>query len=1345
MNSSTRLQFAALLLIALLFPFSAQANLSAQGQAQPAASRLQRTVFPRPAAQIDAELRDQAGQLSVVIELEDTPSALSFAQAQRSGLSLQATQTTAQRQLAQVERAQQRLLAPLSQLGAQVLYRTQRVYNGIAARVDASKLDQIARLPGVKAVHRLVKHRMSLSSSVPLIGAPELWEGIDLPSGLTGDGIDIAIIDSGVDYIHVGLGGSGLQADYDRNNPASIGETPALFPTTRVVGGYDFAGDAYNGGNTPQPDPDPMDCNGHGSHVAGIAAGNGVLEDGSAYSASYNTNTHNLNFRIGPGVAPEARIYALKVFGCDGYTELVSQAIEWAVDPNGDGNFGDRVDVINMSLGSDFGYDNDATSVAANNAVMVGTIVVASAGNDGDTTFITGSPGTASRVISVASSVDATDIFDGFRENSPTATVRPAMNSVAYDWDAMAAPVTADLVYPPTQRTGCEAFSAANTALIAGKIVLLDWTDDECGSVARGANLVAAGAAGGILVDNSDIFDLFITGSAVIPMVSAPKAVGDALKIDLGLATVNVTLDKQYIASVPYTDPNQLDTLSSFSSRGPRRDGSVLKPDIAAPGHGIFSVNTGTGDGGISIDGTSMAAPHIAGAMALLRQLHPTWTIEELKALVMNTAVNNLRSDLPASAALLAPMRVGAGRVDLPRAAANEVLAYTESNEGLVSVSFGNVEVLGTTTLTRTVNIVNKGATPVTYNLAYVPATTVSGVSYSLSAASVTIAAGGSTTVDVIMSADAAQMKHAIDPTLSPEQSSSGAEIARPWLSEASGYLALTTSGPATQHFTAWIGGNQENPATGSAVTATATFTYTAATNQIDYEITFTKPITLTAAHFHSAPAGRNGPVVIPIPTGDSTFVAGESLTGSAAVSPANLPLLLSGGLYVNFHTAAYPGGEIRGQVVPSLDDTALRLPIYANARPASDMSAVGEVNLNDTAVTTATLELTGSGVNTGANYPYDTVSLVSAFELQHSSPNEASSNADNDEADLAYVGVASNVASTSAFTETVLYFGIATHGDWSTPNQVEFDIFIDTDRDGEDDFVLFNSNLGWMSLNDQNDLMLTFLLDLETDDIYIQGFVNGLSPEEYDTALFNSNVLVLPVFAEDLGLTAVNSRFNYRVESFSLDSSGSEPSASWAIAGREDQTPTLTFDAAHPGIDTSGGAIDRPIYRDLPAEELQLTYNHTALTQSGSRGVLLLHHMNKRGERAQVLLSDPPVSEPALNVIGSSSGKPGSYFSLEAQGFAPEQELRITVDGQTVLTQSTDTDGRLRFVLYFSSVAPQRSYTVIATSVAEPTQSAQTQVTIDNAATLLPRPEASAGPVIKVLPELYFPAIWRQ
>jgi subtilisin family serine protease len=1340
MNSTRRIQLTILLLVALLFPLSAQATPAPQGHIQPTANHLSRTAIPnaRPEGLIDEGLRGRSGPLGVVIELQDTPSALVFARAQRRGSSLQATQT-AQLQLAQVERAQQSVLAPLSQLGAQVIYRTQRVYNGIAAHVDASKLEQIARLPGVKAIHPLVRHYPSLSSSVPLIGAPQLWAGSGLPATLTGVGIKVAVIDTGIDYIHAGFGGSGLQADYDRNDTTSIGDSPALFPTARVVAGYDFAGDDYNGNNTPQPDPDPMDCNGHGSHVAGIAVGNGVTDTGAAYTGPYNATTHqNVNFRIGPGVAPQASLIGLRVFGCDGSTELVNQAIEWAVDPNGDGNFADRVDVINMSLGSDFGHETDATSVAADNAVEAGVIVVTSAGNDGDSTFITGSPGTSPRVISVASSVDAADVIDGFRENAPTPTTWPASFSVAYDWAGMAAPVTADLVYPPDQRSACAAFSSANQALIAGKIVLVDWTEGECGSVARGANLVAAGAVGAILADNSDVFDLFITGSAAIPMVSAPKSVGDALKAKLP-GTVNISLSNQYTASVPYDDPQQVDTLSSFSSRGPRRDGSVLKPDVSAPGQGIFSVATGTGSSGTSISGTSMAAPHIAGSMALLRQLHPTWSIEELKALVMNTAVTNLRAGLDPGATLLAPMRVGAGRADLPRAAASDVVAYAQGDDGLVSVSFGSVEVLGTTTLTRTIQVVNKGASPATYNLAYVPATTIPGVTYALSAPSVTVGAGATATVDVTMSANGTQMKHVIDPTLSTTQAFGTGQLGRPWLSEASGYLALTEAGLAAPTFAAWINGSQENPPADSDVTATATFTYNSATGQIDYAVTFASPITLTAAHFHSGAAGQNGPVRIPIATGDNTFGPGDPLAGSAALPAADLPALLRGGLYVNFHTAAYPGGEIRGQVVPSLDDTALRLPVYANARPASAMSATGTIDLSDTATTTATLALAGSGVNTGLNYPQDIISLVSAFELQHSSPNEAASGLLTDEADLAYVGVASDVASTSTFTETMLSFGLATHGDWSSPNQVEFDIYIDTNRDGTDDFVLFNSNGGWMTGNDQNDLLLTFLLNLETNDLLVQNYINSFSPSDYDTAVFNTNVLVLPVYAADLGLTAASSRFNYRVESFGLDATTNEPTVGGAISGRVDQTGTLTYDAANPGIDTSGGFAGAPTYDDLPGGEIPLAYNRAAFEASRSQGVLLLHHMNRRGERAEVLLS-----QPALNVIGSSTGKPGSYFNLEGRGFAPQEAVAIAVDGRTVATYTANAEGRVPFVLFFSSVAPLRSYTITATSVAQPAQSAQAELTIDSAATLLPRPGDSALPVANVLPTLYLPLVRR-
>jgi hypothetical protein len=609
-----------------------------------------------------------------------------------------------------------------------------------------------------------------------------------------------------------------------------------------------------------------------------------------------------------------------------------------------------------------------------------------------------------------------------------------------------------------------------------------------------------------------------------------------------------------------------------------------------------------------------MEVPHVAGAMALMRQLHPTWSIEELKALVMNTALNNVRSDLPASAALFPPSRIGAGRIDLPLAATSDAVAYEASGSGLVSVSFGNNEVVGVATATRTIKVVNKGSTPATYNLAYVPSTTVPGVTYSLSAASVTVPAGGSANVVVTMNATAANMRHVHDRTISETQSG----LDRPWLSEASGYLALTESGLAVSNFAAWISDDQENPPSGSDVTATGVFTFTDATDTIDYAISFTKPITLTAAHFHSGAAGANGPVVILISTGDNTFGPGDPLISSAAsVSAANLAALLRGGLYVNFHTTAFPGGEIRGQVVPALADTELRVPVYASARPASNMRATTS---KLSTAPTSTIVLTGTSVNTGLNYPQDVVALASALELQYTSPNEAASSAVNDKADLAYVGVASDVASTDHFTETAIYFGIATHADWSTPNEVEFDIYIDTNRDGTDDFVLFNSNYGLQTNQDQNDVLLTFLYNLNNDDFFIEDYVNGSSPSDRDTVVFNNNVMLLPVYAADLGLTAANAKFNYRLETFSPDAPTSEPGFGGGINGKIDQSRTLQYDAAKPGFDTTGGNAGPPTYSDVQGVSIPLKYDVAAYMTARSKGVLLLHHHNQRGKRAEVL-----------------------------------------------------------------------------------------------------------------------------
>src|SRR5439155_6321875 len=163
--------------------------------------------------------------------------------------------------------------------------------------------------------------------------------------------------------------------------------------------------DAYNGSNTPVPDPNPLDCAGHGSHVAGTAAGFGVLTTGATYSGAYNATTISGNtWNVGPGVAPQADLYAYRVFGCSGSTNVVTDAINQAVI--------DGMDVINMSLGSPFGDATSPDAVASNNASLAGTVVVASAGNSGPNPEITGSPASADRALSVAA-LDASQVEVG--------------------------------------------------------------------------------------------------------------------------------------------------------------------------------------------------------------------------------------------------------------------------------------------------------------------------------------------------------------------------------------------------------------------------------------------------------------------------------------------------------------------------------------------------------------------------------------------------------------------------------------------------------------------------------------------------------------------------------------------------------------------------------------------------------------------------------------------------------------------------------------------------------------------------------------------------------------------
>ena len=266
--------------------------------------------------------------------------------------------------------------------------------------VSPDKISQIAAMPGVKAVHPM--HPKSLTaafSDIDFLGSRSFWT--KAPFGIHGENIKVADIDTGLDYIHTNFGGPG-SSGY-AVVPITRTAPNTYFPTPKVPGGYDFAGDAYDGDNSPSPDPDPFDCNGHGTGTASLIAGYGVTNAGFTYSGSYDGSDPMMSsLSISPGLAPNAKLYPLRVFGCDGATNLVVEAIEWSMDPNGDGNFADHMDVINMSLGADDGYADDPDDVAASNAAVIGVIVCSAAGNAGDTFYVHSSPAAASGTLSCA-------------------------------------------------------------------------------------------------------------------------------------------------------------------------------------------------------------------------------------------------------------------------------------------------------------------------------------------------------------------------------------------------------------------------------------------------------------------------------------------------------------------------------------------------------------------------------------------------------------------------------------------------------------------------------------------------------------------------------------------------------------------------------------------------------------------------------------------------------------------------------------------------------------------------------------------------------------------------------
>ncbi len=998
--------------------------------------------------------------VAVMIELDAPPVTLVYAAALTDASTPARVGATraAQAHLARVDAAQRDLLGRLTQIDATVLYRTQRVYNGVATLVDAALLAEIAHMPGVKAVHPIIPKSPDVAHSARHIGAPMLWQGMAGLPAVHGEGIRIGIIDTGIDYLHVDFGGPG--AGYAQNDRRVTGDV-AGFPGVKVAGGYDFVGETYNAdpaaGNyqpMPEPDPDPYDCYGHGTHVAGIAGGYGVTSRGATYTGAYTADLQPADFTIGPGVAPHAQLYALKVFGCSGSSDVVDLAIEWSVDPNGDGDFADRMDVINLSLGSPYGDAYDTTAAAADNAAAAGVIVVASAGNARDNYFIVGTPSTGDGVISVAA----------------------------------------------TQATG----------------------------FAR---------------SQDDLSDAQLDG----------------------------------------------DTVASFSSRGPRRTDAALKPEIAAPGAAIVSANSGSGNGARTLSGTSMAAPHVAGALALLRQLHPDWRPGELKALTMNTSDMLVTLDDGADVLTYAPGRVGAGRIDLAAAGAATAVAFNADQSDRVGLSFGAPAVTDNYSAIINVRIVNKASAPVSYTVAYLPITDLPGVDLTAPPTPITVDAQGTSAFPLLLRADATAMQELRDPTVAAVQQS----VPRAWLSEESGHLMLwPQSSPLHATLVDGAGG------AGGA----AAFTFDPIARQLDYLITLTG--TLTAPGMRVALAADGPQLAV-----DAVAADGLSASGVLTLSNAEVLQLASEALALYI----FPAGDV-GSLMGGITSAApvLHLPVYAAPRPVASVRAAGPIEFpGDTAVPGA-LQLVGAVPLTAP---------VSLSILQLESPNTLPGSVANEEvdrfdhADLRYVGVASNLsAPDAAIADATIYFALATYAPWSTPNEVLFQVLIDRNEDGQPDALLVNSNVERFSTNrSDNDAYVTVFYDLVKGERSLAEPLNGVDMATLDTLPLFSSTMVLGVKAAMLGLSEQNSGFTYRVVTTSND-----------LFSREDmiveETAERHFDLrGQPYFFAPGstGALVESLSGPAPFA-LQMILDPISFMAAGKPRLLLLHHRGAPDDRAE-------------------------------------------------------------------------------------------------------------------------------
>ncbi|WP_031570269.1 S8 family serine peptidase [Rheinheimera texasensis] len=612
-----------------------------------------------------------------IVQLQGEPLATTAAVTEQSGpgnkLDLSAAAT--QKQGSALAQERSAFAAALKQAlpNAEIDRHFDTVINAVVVTSTDDIYEQLQNVAGVKAVFREEMYYEQMDTSLDLIKAKAVWEqlGGDMNAG---KGVKVAVIDGGIRPESPLFKDTGFAAPASKPNNDYCATVEPTFCNNKLIVAR-FSTPTF--ATVPQEYMSPLGNGGHGTHTAGTAVGvpAKIKFNGSTNivpTADGKPNEDGFTEVTVSGVAPGAYLMAYKalfqVFRADGSVTgsgsnvMLLEALDWAVK--------DGADVINNSWGGSAGA-NPSTSpyqAAFKAAEDAGVVVVTSAGNSGPAAQTVGCPGCIESGITIASTTTGRFFGNTVKFGSEAAMLGIAGSQFGATISGLTADPVAKVVdaakAAPTNALACTAFPA-------------DTFKDSFALISRGTcaftdkinNAMAAGAKGVIMVQNNDGQPTSMSNpNTTIPSLMISKADGAKLAKALESAPNSTATISRFASRV--VSAQFADNMSDFSSRGPDGDNNILKPDMGAPGSDILSATSPDQfedkRGFQLMSGTSMAAPHVAGAAAIMQQKFPKWTAVEIKTALTSTAVNGLKKEDSVTATT--PFDIGAGRLDLSRA-----------------------------------------------------------------------------------------------------------------------------------------------------------------------------------------------------------------------------------------------------------------------------------------------------------------------------------------------------------------------------------------------------------------------------------------------------------------------------------------------------------------------------------------------------------------------------------------------------------------------------------------------------------------------------------------------------